>query len=453
MQHLYSFAKSFLSLACLVLFLGTGAAFAQTDLFFGDGSDKDVTISIDTTLDHDMYYHNLTITSGKILYPDGFRIFVSGTLTLEDGARISRDGNDVDPTKGLYGTALSAGTLGGAGGGYSTQLQAVTNSLGGSGGGFGAEASPPGMSAGGVGVFRSALQALGGRSLDGALVYGGAGGAGNFGGGGGGVVVVAAHEIVLSRGTATISANGGGSVNPGGGGGGGVVVVITTSAQPVDLTLLALGGYSNSGYPGTDGFTAWLKPAAASVSINPETPTVMPASIPETPTITPRELQTLCDGGITLTSSSTSGNQWYLDGKPLDGATRQQFVASVPGDYTVVVTASGYSSKPSAATTVMENAAPVLSYQSYISSWTDFAVPVNGSGTINPMTGPSDNTGVSSIVIKSTATYMGKISVDNKTGVVSISDAAPAGTHAITIRATDKCGAITDATFQLIVDK
>ena len=182
MQHLYSFAKSFLSLACLVLFLGTGAAFAQTDLFFGDGSDKDVTISIDTTLDHDMYYHNLTITSGKILYPDGFRIFVSGTLTLEDGARISRDGNDAarfNSMSLIAGAYLSSGTLGGAGGYSSAQRQAaVTNSLGGSGGGLGGEASPPGMSAGGVGVFRSALQALGGRSLDGALVYGGAGGFG-----------------------------------------------------------------------------------------------------------------------------------------------------------------------------------------------------------------------------------------------------------------------------------
>src|SRR5437762_9070492 len=199
MQHLYSFAKSFLSLACLVLFLGTGAVFAQTGLFFGDGSDKDVTISIDTTLDHDMYYHNLTITSGKILYPDGFRIFVSGTLTLEDGARISRDGNDAarfNSMSLIAGAYLSSGTLGGAGGYSSAQRQAaVTNSLGGSGGGLGGEASPPGMSAGGVGVFRSALQALGGRSLDGALVYGGAGGGGDGGGGGGGVVVVAAHEI------------------------------------------------------------------------------------------------------------------------------------------------------------------------------------------------------------------------------------------------------------------
>src|SRR2546427_712329 len=33
MQHLYSFAKTFLGLACLVLFLSTGAALAQTTLF------------------------------------------------------------------------------------------------------------------------------------------------------------------------------------------------------------------------------------------------------------------------------------------------------------------------------------------------------------------------------------------------------------------------------------
>ena len=67
MQHLYSFAKSFFGIACLVLFLGTGAAFAQTGLFFGDGSDKDVTISEVTLLNRDMYYHNLTIAAGKTL--------------------------------------------------------------------------------------------------------------------------------------------------------------------------------------------------------------------------------------------------------------------------------------------------------------------------------------------------------------------------------------------------
>src|SRR6266567_4927877 len=116
MQHLYSFAKSFLGLACLVLFLGTGAALGQTgSSLFGDGFDKDVIIATNTTLDRDWYYHNLTIKSGYILNPGGFRIFVSGTLMMEDGARISRDGNDYDPIRKLYGSALIAGTLGGSG--------------------------------------------------------------------------------------------------------------------------------------------------------------------------------------------------------------------------------------------------------------------------------------------------------------------------------------------------
>ena len=41
--------------------------------------------------------------------------------------------------------------------------------------------------------------------------------------------------------------------------------------------------------------------------------------------------------------------------------------------------------------------------------------------------------------------------MDNVTGIVSISNATPAGSHTITIRATDNCGAITDATFTLNV--
>ena len=274
MQHLYIFAKPFLSIACLVLFLGTGAAFAQTRTadgigLFGDGSDGDVTITKSTFVTRDMYYNNLTIESGQTFNPNGFRIFVSGTLTLNKGARISRDGNDYGVD---WGAALSAGTLGGSGAGgsiatsYEGSGGAVANSLGGSGGGFqnfhNGVASPPDVSVGGGGVFRSALQALSGRSLDGAVVNGG-GGVGPYaggGGGGGGVVVVAARTVVVSGGATTISANGGGSSSPyGGGGGGGVVVVITTTAQPAGLKLSAsggIGGYNCS--PGADGFTAWL---------------------------------------------------------------------------------------------------------------------------------------------------------------------------------------------------
>ena len=62
---------------------------------------------------------------------------------------------------------------------------------------------------------------------------------------------------------------------------------------------------------------------------------------------------TICAGGsATLTSSSAGGNQWYLNGSPIGGATAQTYNASVSGDYTVVVTSSGCSSAASAAFTL-----------------------------------------------------------------------------------------------------
>ncbi|HWS72503.1 MAG TPA: IPT/TIG domain-containing protein, partial [Thermoanaerobaculia bacterium] len=80
---------------------------------------------------------------------------------------------------------------------------------------------------------------------------------------------------------------------------------------------------------------------------------------PATPTITPGGPTTFCAGGnVTLTSSSATGNQWYLDGNPIGGATNQQYVASLNGSYTVVVTASGCPSAPSSATAVTVNPAP-----------------------------------------------------------------------------------------------
>lgn len=45
-----------------------------------------------------------------------------------------------------------------------------------------------------------------------------------------------------------------------------------------------------------------------------------------------------------LVSSAINGNQWYLDGVPIDGATSQTYTYTAPGDYTVVVTVNGCSS-------------------------------------------------------------------------------------------------------------
>jgi hypothetical protein len=81
--------------------------------------------------------------------------------------------------------------------------------------------------------------------------------------------------------------------------------------------------------------------------------------IPPQPTITPSGPTTFCAGGsVTLTSSSTSGNQWYQDGNPIGGETNQTYLATTSGNYTVIVTSFGCSSPPSAATSVTVNPNP-----------------------------------------------------------------------------------------------
>jgi len=90
--------------------------------------------------------------------------------------------------------------------------------------------------------------------------------------------------------------------------------------------------------------------APTSVTVNP---------IPATPTITPGGPTTFCAGGsVTLTSSSASGNQWFLNGNPIGGETNNSFIATASGNYTVVVTASGCSSAASAPTSVTVNPIP-----------------------------------------------------------------------------------------------
>jgi hypothetical protein len=58
--------------------------------------------------------------------------------------------------------------------------------------------------------------------------------------------------------------------------------------------------------------------------------------LPATPVITQH--------GDTLTSSANSGNQWYLDGLAIAGATGKKHVAVYTGNYTVIVTLTGCSS-------------------------------------------------------------------------------------------------------------
>jgi hypothetical protein len=91
------------------------------------------------------------------------------------------------------------------------------------------------------------------------------------------------------------------------------------------------------------------------------------------------------------------------------------------------------------------NAAPVLTYAS------PQTVFLAQTAIINPATGPAD-TNLASITVQSVAQgFTGTVTVDNTTGIVTVSNAGPTGVFPITIRATDLCGATTDATFTLQV--
>ena len=80
---------------------------------FGDGSDGDVVISVNTTLTRDMNYNNLTIDAGVTLYPDGYVIYVKNTLTVN--GIINRNGSGAGGSGGIAGlpTRSIVGSVGG----------------------------------------------------------------------------------------------------------------------------------------------------------------------------------------------------------------------------------------------------------------------------------------------------------------------------------------------------
>lgn len=251
---------------------------------FGSGIDGDVGIGSNTTLARDMYYANLTVSSGFTLTTAGFRIFVRGTLNLI--GKIERNGNDATSASGA--SALSNGTCGiGTAGGQGNQIAAGaagtanTNSFGGAGGAGGSGSfaggaagaiAAPAETNGGTGVWRAGPAAsrpeacisvtrITGGSGGGGGGGGGAGLSGGGAGGGAGTIILCAQYIT---GTGSIEAIGGdgyqgaiaGGAGGGGGGGGGAICVNTLTRQDsVSITLNVSGGVGGASFDGgaTDG--------------------------------------------------------------------------------------------------------------------------------------------------------------------------------------------------------
>jgi hypothetical protein len=151
---------------------------------------------------------------------------------------------------------------------------------------------------------------------------------------------------------------------------------------------------------------------------------------------------------ITVTSANPANGVTISNITNSDGNVTADIVASCAASTaTFTLQATDGSSRVSTTLSigVTANTAPTLTYR-------DQTVVSGGSLNINPETGPLDN-GRVSVVKQSSGTYTGNLSVNDTTGVISISNAGPVGTHTITIRATDNCGVITDASFTLTVAK
>jgi hypothetical protein len=282
--------------------------------WFGDGSDGDATMDgvndyaaigiskgTDPTpaqglllnyysLSRDTYFHNLTINSGQNLFTGSFRLFVTGTLTLNTGGTVGCWGNDGTAgdgtgTGGAGGPQRNQFFLGGAGAGGVGRRGATGNGGGGAPPGNaprGFSNSPGGTGKGGVGggtgtsnggtiTIVSSAQSGDLHNLEQAIVGnlawstskfgggsggGGGGGAnGTYGGGGGAggcPTIIRAREITGGGKTVSFGGYGGagftnGSGTGGGGGGGGggwVVVVVGTGSYPAyDIT----GGNAGTG--------------------------------------------------------------------------------------------------------------------------------------------------------------------------------------------------------------
>lgn len=195
---------------------------------YGTGSDGDATLDGSTTvlgmapsasvysMTRDMFFNDLTLNTSVRLAPNGYRIFVKGTL------RFAGTNATIGFTSG-YSTSGSIMQGGAA-------ATAVTHSLGGSATGYSATA--PTSALGGSAYFTVPHQAITGYSITASggptWLRGGAGGSGQAGGG---VVIVAARYISgPSSGTAYIKAPG---TAPAGGG----VILIVSSASSLPASI------------------------------------------------------------------------------------------------------------------------------------------------------------------------------------------------------------------------
>ncbi len=142
------------------------------------------------------------------------------------------------------------------------------------------------------------------------------------------------------------------------------------------------------------------------------------------------------------TASGITLDHFSIDGTVLSGVVGVACNAT-SGTTNVQVSDGELTDTDGFLVTVTANTPPTLSYEAVV-------VAPGASRSVQPASGPADNGGTPTLSIHSVGSYTGNVSVA-PTGVVSLIGATPVGTHAITVRASDNCGALRDAVLTVTV--
>jgi hypothetical protein len=121
-----------------------------------------------------------------------------------------------------------------------------------------------------------------------------------------------------------------------------------------------ISGANNSIYNTTVGGTFTVVTSLNGCSSSPSNPiTISLIQIPQQPNITISGNNNPCRGDqISLSSSSSSGNQWFLNNSQIPNAISRTYIPTLSGDYSVVSSLSGCSSSPSSPVTITITESP-----------------------------------------------------------------------------------------------
>jgi FG-GAP repeat/Putative Ig domain len=165
-------------------------------------------------------------------------------------------------------------------------------------------------------------------------------------------------------------------------------------------------------------------------------------SDPEDP---PNALTVTVDGGVNSTVNGVTVSSLAVDASGIVTADVVADCISSSATFTLRVTDSfGLFAEATLNVTVNPNPPPSLG------SYPDATVAAGASTTVTPDSAPADNGSINSLTATAPG-FTGTATVNPLNGVVSISNAGPAGSFLFSVTATDNCSAQTTRTFTLTV--